>query len=233
MSSPARVPATRNAAAAEASIAAAAELGLALWCDDNVLRQRARGRGVPSFSVLDLTTAMRARGADIDAEDELHLAAQGVADMPLTGPALIDLATGNNWQMGAAHAALARPGWWAIHNNDGEPLWHQLAAAAAAHSPDALTLITRAAIAGATLHTPPGQHTQRYQQLASLAIVACRTAGQPVPAGFLATLAQGAPAQIVPQPQHIRTAVADELASQGVPDAEAVAIELLPEANLT
>lgn len=41
------VPATRNAAAAEAGITAAAELGLALWCDDNVLCQRARGRGVP------------------------------------------------------------------------------------------------------------------------------------------------------------------------------------------
>jgi hypothetical protein len=113
------------------------------------------------------------------------------------------------------------------------PIWHQIATAASGHSPAALILITRAAIAGATLHTPPGQHTQRYQQLASLAIVACRTAGQPVPAGFLAILAQGAPAQIVPQPQHIRTAVADELASQGVPGAEAVAIELLPEANLT
>jgi hypothetical protein len=41
------VPARRNAAAADAGIAAAAELGLALWCDDNVLRQRVRRRGVP------------------------------------------------------------------------------------------------------------------------------------------------------------------------------------------
>jgi len=227
------VPATRNTAAAEAGVAAAAELGLALWCDDNVLRQRARGRGVPSFSVLDLSTVLRARGADIDTEDELalHLAAQGVADMPLTGAALIALATENNWQMGPAHAALARPAWWAIHDSDWGPLWHQLATAAAAHSPDALTLITRAAITGATLHAPPSRSTQRYQQLASLAIVASHITGQPVPPGFLAALAQGAPAQIVPQLRHVRTAVADELAGQGVQDAEAVAVELLPEAG--
>ena len=64
-------PAARETAAAEAGIAAAAELGLALWCDDNVLRQRARGRGVPSFSVLDLTTVLRRRGAAIGTEDDL------------------------------------------------------------------------------------------------------------------------------------------------------------------
>ena len=40
------VPATRNAPAADAGIATAAELGLPLWCDDNVLRQRARSRGM-------------------------------------------------------------------------------------------------------------------------------------------------------------------------------------------
>jgi hypothetical protein len=65
------VPAARETAAAEAGIAAAAELGLALWCDDIALRQRARGRGVPSFSVLDLTTVLRRRGADIGTEDDL------------------------------------------------------------------------------------------------------------------------------------------------------------------
>lgn len=228
-------PAARNAAAADASIAAAAELGLALWCDDNVLRQRARGRGIPSFSILDLTTVLRRRGADIDTEDELarHLATQGVADMPLTGPALIALAARHDWEIGPAHAALARPGWWAIHDSDWSPLWHQLAAEASAHSPGALILITRAAITGATLHVPPGRHTQRYQQLASTAIAACHTAGQPVPAGFLTALADGAPARIVPKPEHVRTAVAAELGSRGVPHPEAVAVTLLPEIGLT
>ena len=98
------VPAIRETAAAEAGIAAAAELGLALWCDDNVLRQRARSRGVPSFSVLDLTTVLRRRGADIGTEDDLarHLADQGVADMPLDGPALIALAAGHDWEPGPA-----------------------------------------------------------------------------------------------------------------------------------
>jgi hypothetical protein len=229
------VPATRNASAAEAAIAAAAELGLSLWCDDTILRQRARSRGVPSFSVLDLTTVLRARGADIETEDELarHLAAQGLADMPLTGPALIALAAGSNWQVGAAHAALARPGWWASHDSDWVPEWRQLITAAATQSAEALTLITGAAITGAIQYVPPSRRTQRYQQLASLAIAACHTAGRPVPTGFLATLAQGVPAQIVPESQHVRTAVADELASQGVPGAQAVAIDLLPEVALT
>jgi hypothetical protein len=110
--------------------------------------------------------------------------------------------------------------------------WHELAAAAAAHSPAALILITRAAITGATLHVPPSRHTQRYQQLASTAIAACHTAGQPVPAGFLAALADGAPASIVPKPEHVRTAVAAELGSRGVPHPEDVAVTLLPEVSL-
>ena len=100
-------------------------------------------------------------------------------------------------------------------------------------SPDALIGITRAAITGATLAVPPGRHTQRYQQLAATAIAACHTAGQPVPAGFLAALADGAPARIVPKPEHVRTAVAAELGSHGVPHPEAVAVTLLPEASLT
>lgn len=37
---------------------------------------------------------------------------------------------------------------------------------------------------------------------------ACHTAGQPVPAGFLTALAGGAPASIVPRPEHVRAAVA-------------------------
>jgi hypothetical protein len=125
------------------------------------------------------------------------------------------------------------PGWWAIHDTDWGPPWHDLAAAASAHSPAALILITRAAITGATLHVPPGRHTQRFQQLAAAAIGACHTAGQPVPAGFLAALADGAPARIVPRPEHVRTAVAAELGSRGIADPEAVAVTLLPEAGLT
>ena len=205
-----------------------------MWCDDNVLRQRTRGRGVPSFSVLDLTTVLRRRGAAIGTEDDLvrHLAGLGVADMPLTGPALIALAAGHGWEPGPAYAALARPGWWASHDTDWGPAWHELATAAAAHSAAALIGITRAAITGATLAVPPGRHTQRYQQLAASAIAACHTAGQPVPAGFLTALADGAPARIVPKPEHVRAAVAAELGSRGVRHPEAVAVTLLPEASL-
>jgi len=206
-----------------------------LWCDDNVLRQRARSRGGPSFSVLDLTTVLRRLGAAIGTEDELacHLAAYWVADMPLTGPALIALAAGHDWEPGPAHAALARPGWWAIHDSNWGPSWHDLAAAAVAHSPTALILITRAAITGATLYAPPSRHTQRYQQLASIAIAACHTAGRTVPPEFLAALADGAPARVVPRPEHVRTAVAAELRNRSVPHPEAVAVTLLPEASLT
>jgi hypothetical protein len=229
------VPAARHAAPAEAGIAAAAELGLPLWCDDTVLRQRSRSRGVLSFSVLDLTTVLRRRGADIGTEDQLarHLAAQWVADMPLTGSSIITLAADHHWELSPAHAALARPGWWAAHDSDWRPPWHEVAAAASAHSPAALVLITRAAIEGATLHAPPSWRTQRYQQLAAAAIAACHTAGQPLPAGFLTALADGAQARIVPRPEHVRSTVADELRTLGISHAEAVAVILLPEASLT
>jgi Domain of unknown function (DUF4365) len=227
-------PAARNTAAADAGIAAASELGLPLWCDDNVLRQRARGRGVPSFSVLDLATVLRRRGADIGTEDELarHLAAQRVVDMPLTGCALIALAADHDWKPGPAHLALERPAWWAIHDSDWGPPWHDLAAAASAHSPAALVLITRAAIIGATLHAPSSRHTQRYQELASTAIVACHTAGQPVPPRFLTALAAGEPGRLMPRPEHVRAAVATQLRNRGIPYPEAVAVTLLPGASL-
>ena len=83
--------------------------------------------------------------------------------MPLTMPTFIALAAGHDWELGPAHPALARPGWWAIHDSDWGPLWHQLAEAAATYSPVALILTTRAAISGATQHVPPSRHTQRYQ----------------------------------------------------------------------
>jgi hypothetical protein len=229
------VPATRNTPAADAGIAAAAELGLTLWCDDNVLRQRARGRGIPSFSVLDLTTVLRRRGAGIEPEDELarHLASHGIADLPLTADSLIRLAAGHDWDPGPAHAALARPGWWSIHDSDWRALWHQIAAAARAHSPAALTVITRAALTGALEHVRPGLQVQRYQQLAAISVAACHTARQPVPDQFLAGLAGGTPAQLVPRPEHILRSVIAELSGQGAPDPAAVAIALLPEVSLT
>jgi len=229
------VPAARNAPAADAGLAAAAELGLPLWCDDNVLRQRARGRSIPSFSVLDLTTVLRRRGAGIEPEDELarRLAGHGVADLPLTAADLISLAAGNDWEPGPAHAALARPGWWSIHDGDWGPLWHQIAAAARTCSPEALTVITRAALTGALEHVRPALQLQRYQQLVAISVAACHTVGQPVPDGFLASLADGAPERLVPKPEHILTSVITELSGRGVPDPAATAIALLPGAGLT
>lgn len=60
----------------------------------------------------------------------------------------------NDWEPGPAHSALARPGWWASRDSDWGAPWHEVALAAAAHSPGALILITRAAITGAILHVP-------------------------------------------------------------------------------
>jgi len=178
---------------------------------------------------------MRRRGACIEPEDELarHLAGHGVADLPLTAADLISLAAAHNWDPGPAHAALARPGWWAVHDSDWGPSWHQVAAAARVCSPDALTMITRAALTGALEHVRPGFQLQRYQELAAISVAACHAAGQPVPDRFLADLADGAPARLVPRPEHILKSVITTLSGQGVPDPAAIAIALLPEVALT
>lgn len=112
------------------------------------------------------------------------------------------------------------------------PLWRQIAAAARAFSPAALTVITRAALTGAPEHVRPGYQLQRYQQLAAISVAACHTAAQPVPDRFLADIAEGAPARLVPRPEHILRSVITELSGQGVPDPAVVAIALLPEASL-
>lgn len=59
-----RSPAGRADAAAD-TIAVAREGGLALWCDDSALRQKARQAGVAAFSLLDLITSLR-HGKTID-----------------------------------------------------------------------------------------------------------------------------------------------------------------------
>jgi hypothetical protein len=178
---------------------------------------------------------LRRRGAGIEPEDQLarHLAGHGIADLPLTAADLISLAAACNWGPGPAHAALARPGWWSVHDTDWHEQWHQIAAAARAFSPAALTLITRAALTGALEHVRPGYQLQRYQQLAAISVGACHTAGQPVPDRFLAGLADGAPARLVPRPEHILRSVITELAGRGVADPAAIAIALLPEVDLT
>jgi hypothetical protein len=56
-----RTPAAPQDAPAD-TIAIAREDGLPLWCDDIALRQQARLRGVPAFSLLDLITELTRQG---------------------------------------------------------------------------------------------------------------------------------------------------------------------------
>ena len=52
--------------AAADTIAVAKESGLALWCDDIALRQKARQARVAAFSLLDLITCLQHLGNAID-----------------------------------------------------------------------------------------------------------------------------------------------------------------------
>jgi hypothetical protein len=74
--------------------------------------------------------------------------------------------------------------------------------------------------------------TQRYQQIAVLAVIACHDAGQPPPPGLLDELAQGADPARVPQPPYVLAAVISALGKRGVPDPEETAMRLLPGTRL-
>jgi hypothetical protein len=60
-----RSPAALQDALAD-TIAIAREGGLPLWCDDMALRQQARLRGIPAYSILDLITELTRQGAPLN-----------------------------------------------------------------------------------------------------------------------------------------------------------------------
>jgi hypothetical protein len=215
------------------AISLAAESGQPLWCDDIVLRQRARAAGVAAFSVLDLTSVLRRRGMVLDTEAGLarRLAAQYVTDLPLAAADIIAVARAGDWRPGPAHTALARAGWWRDHEAGWEGAWIEIATAARGHSAEALTQISLAARAGALDHAAAGSRTQRFQQLAVLALAACHEAAQPPPEGFLAALADGIPG-LAPRAGYILAALIGELQARAVPAAPDVAFGLLPGVRL-
>ena len=114
----------------------------------------------------------------------------------------------------------------------GKITWLQVATQARSHSADALTTITKAALTGALQHVSPGYATQRYQQIAVLAVLACHDSGQPTPPGLLDELARGADPARVPQPPYVLAAVTSALGERGVPDPEETAMRLLPGTSL-
>lgn len=225
-------PAAAPGAAAEA-IAVARENQISLWCDDIALRQKARRAGVAAFSLLDLITVLAADGTPFDQPAMYRrLAGYYVVDLPLNAGDIAALAAESSWLPGPAHTALARPAWWRHHGSSWESTWLQIASRACGHSADALTAITKAALTGALQHVSPSFATQRYQQLAVLALVACHDTGQPPPPGLLEELAQGARADRVPQPPFVLTAVISALRARSVPNPEEAAMRLLPGINL-
>jgi hypothetical protein len=215
------------------TIMIASERGLALWCDDSVLRQRARGARVRSFSLLDLVTALRHQGTRLNESLIIRgLAEQYVVDLPLDAADIGAVAAAHDWRPGPAHTALARPEWWRHHKEDWTGTWLEIATHARRHSSRALADVTKAALTGAIEQVRGGLRTQRYQQLIVLALVGCHQAGRPSPSGLLDDLAQHAGPALAPRPPFVLTALIKELTNRSVEDADLLARRLLPGVDL-
>jgi hypothetical protein len=215
------------------TIAVARESQLPLWCDDIALRQKARLAGATAFSLLDLITVLQADGAAFNLPETCRrLARQYIVDLPLGAADITAIAAFVNWQPGPAHTALARPAWWAHHDPGWEEAWLEIAIEARRQSADALTAITRAAITGALQHVAPSFATQRYQQIAVLALLACHDSAQPAPDGFLRDLARQAREGLAPASGYVLTALIRELEDRGSTDPVSTAMGLLPGVGL-
>jgi Domain of unknown function (DUF4365) len=216
--------------------AAAIQAGLPLWCDDNMLRQRARASGIAAFSVVDLLTALLPAGASTGPDADRHwerawraLAGQFVTDLPLAAATIVAIA--GDWQPGPAHTAIARPGWWQYHEASWATEWHKVAAAAAASdTAGALTQITLAALTGALQAVTPGRVTQRYQQLAATTMAACHNVGQSAPSDLLAAMSSYAGPAVAARPEHVLRELIRQLSGQAdIADPAGAAAALLPD----
>jgi len=213
-----RTPAARQDAAVD-GIAIAREGSLPLWCDDIALRQRARVRGVPAFSLLDLVTVLARHGTLVTMSAILRgLAGEYVADLPLDAADIIAVAATTSWDIGPAHTALARPAWWEHHARDWADAWLQISTRSREHSATAFIGITKAALAGAIASVTTSLRTKRYQEVTVLALVACHIAGQPAPLGLLDQLAAFTGPALAPRPEYILQALERELGNRSVPD---------------
>lgn len=220
-------PASHVDAAAD-TIAVAKESGLALWCDDIALRQKARHAHVAAFSLLDLIACLQHLGNATDQPALLRrLAAQYVMDLPLSAEDITALAKAGDWTRGAAHTVLARPEWWRYQEGNWTNIWRQIAAEARKHSAGAFLDITKAALFGSTRYVSSGQGTKRYQELVVLALIACHDTGGPPPHNLLAELAKSTGPGLAPNPKYMLAALITELEKQSMQNAIEVA-QLLP-----
>lgn len=228
-----RIPAAQQDAPAD-TIAIAGECGLPLWCDDIALRQQARHRGVPAFSLLDLTTELTRQGTPLSPHSVLRrLASHYVVDLPLDADDLIEIAAADGWHSGPAHTALTRPAWWQAQEANWPGTWRPVAAAARKHSAVAFLDITKAALGGALNSVSGGYRTMRYQELVVIALTACHMADATAPLGLLDRLAAFALADlpghaVAPRPQFVLRTLERELTRRSVTHPQERAREILP-----
>ncbi|HSR85088.1 MAG TPA: hypothetical protein VLM11_13000 [Streptosporangiaceae bacterium] len=216
-----------------ALIGAARQAGLPLWCDDNVLRQRARAAGVDAFSIADLLTVLIPDQPDpSDAADSYWepawtaLASQYVADLPLTAASIIAIA--GDWTPGPADTALARPGWWQYLAGSWAEQWLATATVAAA-APGTLTDVTLAALTGALQAVPTSRSAQRYQQIAAIALAACHYAAVQPPPTTLPAMAGHVGRSVMAKPEHVLRELIRALQRRpDIPDPVGAAVNLLP-----
>jgi hypothetical protein len=79
----------------------------------------------------------------------------------------------------------------------------------------------------------PSYATQRYQQIAVQALLACHDTRQPAPEGLLDELARHARGGLAPDPRYVLKALITALADRGVADPVTPAIRLLPGVELS
>jgi hypothetical protein len=228
-----RSPAALQDAPAD-TIAIAREGGLPLWCDNMALRQQARLRGIPAFSIVDLITELTRQGAPLNPRSALRrLAGYYVVDLPLDADDIIELAASGDWRPGPAHTALARPAWWQAQDTGWPGTWLPVAAGACTHSATAFLDIAKAALTGALNSVTSSYRTMRYQELLVISVAACHTAGVAAPLGLLDHLAGFALSafpghQVAPHPQFVLRALERELTQRSVAYPHEAARVILP-----
>ncbi|MET7400634.1 hypothetical protein ABZS66_44860 [Dactylosporangium sp. NPDC005572] len=126
--------------------------GATLWSDDPVLRDLARGNGVPTTSTVAVLHHLVVTGVLADDEHERCLRAlikARIGDLPLDEPRLLELAEDARWNPTVVASALARPATWA-NPRRASAFYRQLLIQARTHAPSSLPQWLYAAVRGAT-----------------------------------------------------------------------------------
>ena len=213
---------------AEEALLLASQESLTLWCDDNALRQRARGRNLEAFGLIDLLDAMVADGTSVDmAVVRRELAHHRIATLALDLVDLRALGSSVGWSSAVMHIALSRGTWWEAQDDEAA-LWFEIASAAREAGKDALTDATVAAIRGVVGAGAPSFATLKHQRWVVLALAACGVAGRTGPTRFLQAVARERPAEEAPRGEHVFRMLQQELSERGIADPDAVALRLIP-----